>query len=172
MVSQNSAMLHSAHELRVPCDEDHSHIAKLKRTEASLYHTIKGHIQQALEKFQAPEPIMQQPSSRRRDIDFIETRAPGQSPGSQFSQRMKLSALRVDGRELEGQTRAPISPLEIPVTSPPKRNRESRALLAQEQQVHEQDTSAPMKEAPSHNSRSTPAEIEKPTLEPAASSCR
>jgi hypothetical protein len=146
-------MLRSAHELRVPCDEDHSHIAKLKRTEASLYHTIKGHIQQALEKFQAPEPIMQQPSSRRRDIDFTETRAPGQSPGSQFPQQMKLNALRVDGRELEGQNRAPISPLEIPITSPPKGNRESSALLAQ-------DTSAPMKEAPSRNSQSASAEIE------------
>jgi hypothetical protein len=160
MVSQNSAMLHSAHELRVPCDEDHSHIAKLKRTEASLYHTIKGHIQQALEKFQAPEPIMQQPSSRRRDIDFAETRAPGQSPGSQFPQQMKSNALRVDVRELEGQTRAPISPLEIPTASPPKGNREYRALLTQERQVHEQDASAPMKEAPSGNSQSASAEIE------------
>src|SRR4051812_44230717 len=75
MVSQNSAMLHSVHELRVSCDEDHTHIAKLKRTEASLYHIIKGHIQQALEKFQAPQNILQQPVSSRRDIAFLDSRS-------------------------------------------------------------------------------------------------
>jgi hypothetical protein len=113
MVSQNSAMLHSAHEIRVPCDEDHTHIAKLKRTEASLYHIIKGHIQQALEKFQAPEPTIQQ------------------SPGSQFPQQTKLNALHVDRPELEGRNRAPVSSLRIPITSPTKGNREPRAPIAQ-----------------------------------------
>jgi Ankyrin repeats (3 copies)/Ankyrin repeat len=160
MVSQNSAMLHSAHEIRVPCDEDHTHIAKLKRTEASLYHIIRGHIQQALEKFQAPEPIVQQPTLRRRDIDFTEARAPGQSPRSQFPQQMKLNALRADGPELEGQTRAPISPLKIPITSQTEGNSEPRALLAQERQVHEPAPSAPMKGALGRNSQSTSAEIE------------
>jgi hypothetical protein len=138
MVSQNSAMLHSAHEIRVPCDEDHTHIAKLKRTEAGLYHIIRGHIQQALEKFQAPEPIMQRRSSRGRDIDFAEARAPGQPPGRQFPQQMKLNALRVDGPELEGQSRAP---------------------LAQDQQDREQDASAPMKKVLSRNNQTTSAEI-------------
>src|SRR3954451_8313298 len=120
MVSQNSAMLHSAHEIRVPCDEAHTHIATLKRTEASLYHIIKGHNQQALEKSQAPEPIIQQPSSCQRDIAFIEARASGQSPGSQFPPQRKPNALRVDKEELEGQSRAPVS-LRIPITSPTKR---------------------------------------------------
>jgi hypothetical protein len=103
---------------------------------------------------------MQQPSSRRRDIDFTEARAPGQSPGSQFPQQMKPNALRVDRPELEGQNRAPISPLRIPITSPTKGNSEPRALLAQEQQVYEQDASAPMTEVPSRSSQSTLAEIE------------
>src|SRR5271170_4049944 len=156
MVSQNSAMLHSAHEIRVPCDEDHTHVAKLKRTEAGLYHIIKGHIQQAIEKFQAPEPTIQRPSSRRRDIEFIEARAPGQSPGSQFPQQTKLN----DRPELEGQNRAPVSSLMIPITSPTKGNREPRAPIAQEQQVCERDASVPMNEVLSCNSQSTSAEIE------------
>src|SRR5271168_3382928 len=160
MVSQNSAMLHSAHEIRVPCDEDHTHIAKLRRTEASLYHIIKGHIQQALEKFQAPEPTIQQPSSRRRDIEFIEARPPGQSPGSQFPQQTKINALQVDRPELEGQNRAPVSSFRIPITSPTKGNREPSAPIAQEQQVRERDASAPMNEVLSRNSQSTSAEIE------------
>ncbi|KAL9091410.1 MAG: hypothetical protein Q9165_004796 [Trypethelium subeluteriae] len=50
MVSQNSAMLHSANEDRVPCDADHSKIAKLRRTEASLYPTLKTKILQVLER--------------------------------------------------------------------------------------------------------------------------
>jgi len=163
MVSQNSAMLHSAHEIRVPCDEDHTHIAKLKRTEASLYHIIKGHIQQALEKFQAPEPTIQRPTSRRRDIESIEARAPGQSPGSQFPQQVKLNALQVDRSELEGRNRAPVSSLGIPITNPPtKESREPRAPIAQEQQVRERDASAPMNEVLSRNSQSTSAKIENP----------
>ena len=153
-------MLHSAHEIRVPCDEDHTHIAKLKRTEASLYHIIKGHIQQALEKFQAPEPTIQRPSSRRRDIESIEARAPGQSPGSQFPQQMKLNALQVDRSELEGQNRAPVSSLRIPITTATKGSREPRAPIAQEQQVRERDASAPMNEVLSRNSQSTSAKIE------------
>jgi hypothetical protein len=152
-------MLHSAHEIRVPCDEDHTHIAKLKRTEAGLYHIIKGHIQQALEKFQAPEPIVQRPSSRRRDIEFIEARAPGQSPGSQFPQQTKLNTLQVDRPELEGRNRAPISSLKIPITSPTKGNQEPRAPIAQEQQARERDASAPMNEILGRNSQSTSAEI-------------
>jgi hypothetical protein len=161
MVSQNSAMLHSAHEIRVPCDEDHTHIAKLKRTEASLYHIIKGHIQQALEKFQAPEPIVHQPNSRRRDIELIEARAPGQSPGSQFPQQTKLNALQVDRPELEERNRPPVSSLRIPIASPTTGNRELRAPIAQEQQVRERDASStPMNEIPSRNSQSTSAKIE------------
>ena len=88
MVSQNSAMLHSAHELRVPCDEDHTHIAKLRRTEASLYHIIKGHIQQALEKFEASESYLQPSVSGRPEIACIETRTRGQSPGKKSPQRI------------------------------------------------------------------------------------
>ena len=160
MVSQNSAMLHSAHEIRVPCDEDHTHIAKLKRTEASLYHIIKGHIQQALEKFQAPEPTILQPSSRRRDIEFIEARALGKSPGGQFPQQTKLNALQVDRPELEGRSRPPISSLRIPITSPTEGHRDPRAPIAQEQQVRKRDAPTPVNEVLSRNSQSTSAEIE------------
>ena len=55
MVSQNSAMLHSANEIRVPCHEDHSRIAKLRNTESSVYPIIRGHLQQALERHQFAE---------------------------------------------------------------------------------------------------------------------
>ncbi|KAI9662517.1 MAG: hypothetical protein M1821_008684 [Bathelium mastoideum] len=50
MVSQNSAMLHSAKEIRVPCNEDHAKIARLKRGEGGLYPIIKGHIKHVLER--------------------------------------------------------------------------------------------------------------------------
>ncbi|KAI9685844.1 MAG: hypothetical protein M1822_004122 [Bathelium mastoideum] len=55
MVSQNSAMLHSAKEIRVPCNEDHAKIARLKRGEGGLYPIIKGHIKHVLERRIATE---------------------------------------------------------------------------------------------------------------------
>lgn len=126
-------MLHSAHELRVPCDADHTHIAKLKRTEASLYHIIKGHIQQALERFQAPDLIPQRPVSRRRDMESLESRGPGLSPGSQSPQNKMQGALPAERLELAGQV--PIPPaLRVPTTSSTKKTR------VQEQHVHEQQT--------------------------------
>jgi hypothetical protein len=165
MVSQNSAMLHSAHELRAPCDADHTHIAKLKRTEASLYHIIKGHIQQALEKFQAPEHILQQHVSQRREIEFLESRAQGQTLGNQSSQQAMQDALPSGGLELgglESGRQRPIlpSPLELPTTSLTKESRKPGAPTAQEQQVHERDASARRKEVPSPKDQSALAELE------------
>ena len=164
MVSQNSAMLHSAHELRVPCDEDHTHIAKLKRTEASLYYVVKGHIQQALEKFQASENILQRPISRRRDIVFLESRARGQSPGSQSPHRMAQDALPMEGKELQEQNIILSSPAGYSTTVSTKENRELRVPVVHKHKVHEVDASTPTAEILPRKDRPASAEIESQQL--------
>ncbi|KAI9708387.1 MAG: hypothetical protein M1820_004091 [Bogoriella megaspora] len=79
MVKQNSAMLHSANEIRLPCNADHSKIAKLERGEESIYPTLKGNIQYTLEKYLYTDP----PSSNEQGSVLREPSrkvAPGPTP--------------------------------------------------------------------------------------------
>ena len=162
MVSQNSAMLHSAHELRVPCDEDHTHIAKLKRTEASLYHIIKGHIQQALEKFEVSDNPLPRPGTRRPDFPFLENRSRGPSPGSKSPQWTAQDPVHVEVPELEGRRRIDASPRRDPTASQTNENSGLRVPIVQDNQGHEVDGSIPLKEVQNRKSRPVSYELEGP----------
>lgn len=80
MVSQNSALLYSAQEHRLPCDADHLHMAKLTRGQTGVYFIIKGHIQQALDRYEVIEHAAKE---RSRGVHF-----PGSSTQRQYQKAL------------------------------------------------------------------------------------
>ena len=162
MVSQNSAMLHSAHELRVPCDEDHTHIAKLKRTEVSLYHIIKGHIQQALEKFEVSDNPLPRAVTRRPDLPFLENRSRGPSSGNKSPRWTAQDPNQVEVPELEGRRMINSSPQRDPPASQTNEKRGLRVPTIQDNQGHEVDASNQVKEVQNRKPRPVSYELEGP----------
>ena len=95
MVTQNSALLHAAREIRVPCKEDHSKIAKLKRSESSVYIVIKNHMRYALERHELGETSLLS-DQRYPEQQF---RFPGPQVGVQASPYLPPSSTESDGHE-------------------------------------------------------------------------
>lgn len=142
MVSQNSAMLHSAQELRAPCDADHSNIAKLKRGEASLYPIIRGHLLQALEKSQAAENVpMNHIESSSQSKEYGEGNSRTRSPGSNSSRQAMQDATSVPS-VLEWQQRLVAPPLSLPEMGSATYGQAFRAPTVEEARKNERPVSA------------------------------
>ena len=61
LVPQEAAMLHTGKEICMPSPGNHLQAAKLARTEAGTYYTVKGHLTEALEKFYSDVPSTEPP---------------------------------------------------------------------------------------------------------------
>ncbi len=103
MVSINSASLNYPRETKIPCNADHSTIAKLKRGEDSPYSTIQWAIIAAL-----PKPVRERAGiaiPQRREI--IPLRGPSSRPEAPRKREVPL-------RRERSHHKAALKPLEIP----------------------------------------------------------